>query len=76
MNRIKIEKLVLRGDGLTGLHPQRLRMSLKAGLTNSKFTRRPRPKQQPLVRLHVGPTISAEQLGRMIADRICQALNE
>ena len=76
MNRIKIEKLVLRGDGLTGVHPERLRMALKAGLTNSKFTRRLRPKQQSLVRLRVGPTLSPEQLGRMIADRVCQVLNE
>jgi hypothetical protein len=76
MNRIRIEKLVLRGDGLAGLNPERLRMSLKAGLTNRKFTRRPQSKLQSLVRLRVGPAPSSEQLGRMIADRICQALNE
>ena len=76
MNRINIGKLVIRGDGLTGLHPERLKMSLKAGLNDIKFARRPRPKQQSVIRLRVGSTPSPEQLGRMIADRICQVLNK
>ncbi len=76
MNRIKIKKLVLRGDGLTAVPPERLRMAIKAGLASHKYDRRPRPRSESRLRLRVGPAPSPEQLGRMIAERICRVLNE
>ena len=76
MNRVNIEKLVLRGMRLTKTDSELLRISLKAGLANSKLTIRPQAKQQSLVRLQVGPTSGPEQLGRLIAERIRQMLNQ
>jgi hypothetical protein len=76
MTRIKIKKIILRGDEMSGIPLERLRMAIEAGLAGHDYPQRPRPRDVSRQWLQIGPTPKPEQLGRMIADRIRRVLKE